>query len=665
MHILTPQEEQQEREGVELLLGMMGGDVVADQALRVLRKYNGNVQKAADAILGGDRGEGLDPAWSHLSQTSQETAFVEPKSTAIAPHVPQGSSSVIDLTNDDEEISRALQMSLETSQTETTFGPSDRAPDPAWQIVPSNAAVDPRTTQDDRSLKDAIQASLDDFNADELEIFPLEKTLREGGRPIALRPEVSGIAYAALVIQALFFVPQVRKNVANLWLPHVDVNLPRDSPEHAIWNLVELFTNLDLAQLSSIVDKEVVSSLSPAPWAGSTDSLGDLTAEFVRSLAHLIESHINAQKSEEDVDVHLFHFFHGNAEIRGHSPKVNRKIHDGSVVIVEIGDGLSPNDLVSRLATSLNQYSETGSVHEVIFEPSQLVMFQIKWVPNNTASTGPAKSSSDAFFYPKSFYLDQFLVGNLTIANQKRAQERQMLEEIEALAKEKAFITHFNNRDTLKDLRASVYYYEHIAESKGDEDREETIVSAATELKKTLGILMNKVEEIDRRIASLQAAAAVIFDCPELQQHRYDLRGVLMHTGLPGRKQIYSYVQDSHGVWWKTLDYTVTEVPEETVLTDPTGLHLSAGPYLLIYSRYISDEDRIAPVVWPKVFTDSVEEHNNTLFSLLQRDNNDMQPGSSSSSIPSLSFPYSHIQSRTSSMDVVAEQGMRYREFNC
>jgi len=30
-----------------------------------------------------------------------------------------------------------------------------------------------------------------------------------------------------------------------------------------------------------------------------------------------------------------------------------------------------------------------------------------------------------------------------------------------------------------------------------------------------------------------------------------------MHTGLPGRKQIYSYIQDNDGTWWKTLDYVV------------------------------------------------------------------------------------------------------------
>ena len=44
-------------------------------------------------------------------------------------------------------------------------------------------------------------------------------------------------------------------------------------------------------------------------------------------------------------------------------------------------------------------------------------------------------------------------------------------------------------------------------------------------------------------------------------------------------------------------------MPEETVLTDPTGLHLCAGPYLLLYSKHLSEEELHAPVVWPKVFT--------------------------------------------------------------
>jgi hypothetical protein len=40
---------------------------------------------------------------------------------------------------------------------------------------------------------------------------------------------------------------------------------------------------------------------------------------------------------------------------------------------------------------------------------------------------------------------------------------------------------------------------------------------------------------------------------------QYDLRAVLVHDGLFGRRQLYSYVKDK-GVWWKSVDSDVTEV---------------------------------------------------------------------------------------------------------
>jgi len=53
---------------------------------------------------------------------------------------PVPSSSVIDLTADDEELTRAIQMSMEdSSQAAPKFTPSERAPNPDWQMAP----VDP------------------------------------------------------------------------------------------------------------------------------------------------------------------------------------------------------------------------------------------------------------------------------------------------------------------------------------------------------------------------------------------------------------------------------------------------------------------------------------------------------------------------------------------
>ena len=44
------------------------------------------------------------------------------------------------------------------------------------------------------------------------------------------------------------------------------------------------------------------------------------------------------------------------------------------------------------------------------------------------------------------------------------------------------------------------------------------------------------------------------------------------------------------------------QVPEETVLTDPTGLHLNAGPYMLVYSRHLPEDVIKTPQTWPPLF---------------------------------------------------------------
>lgn len=138
MTMLTAHEEQLESDGVELLAGMMGGDFDQEEARRVLRKHKGNVQKAAEAILGGDRGEDVSTSW----QTSQEPVYADPASSSGVSQATQASSStVIDLTSDDDDMSRALQMSMESIPSEPTFRPSDRAPHPDWQMVPSNVSI--------------------------------------------------------------------------------------------------------------------------------------------------------------------------------------------------------------------------------------------------------------------------------------------------------------------------------------------------------------------------------------------------------------------------------------------------------------------------------------------------------------------------------------------
>ncbi|KAF8639202.1 hypothetical protein AX17_001688 [Amanita inopinata Kibby_2008] len=592
-----------EHDNVQFLASMMGGDLDLEVARQVLRKHNGKVEKAADAILQGDRGE--DIQWLATQNTG---STISPAQMPPAP-----SNRVIDLT-DDDDMSRALQMSMETSQSEVRFGPTDRAPDPAWQMVPSNSNVGTDASQEDQHLKAAIRASLNDLPPEESDIFPIEDTIREGGRPVAVRSETPELAYAALVFHALFHVPQVRRELGSAPLPTIDPDTPKDSSARAITNIVEYFVNLDLAQLSAIVDKYLLSSLQAQPMNMTADNVTDISADFLRTQAALISTHLNAERGEDDPESRLFFFRHGSVEYyAGVTRRLRRAQGDGFVVVVDVGLENIPNDLIGALSANLSRYTDTGSSHEVIVDPSDVVAFQLNYHRQATGS----RQNLDTFVYPKTIYLDQFLLTNVELANQKRQLERDMHAEIAKLVAEKETLTRFNNRDTLTDLRSTLHYYENVAEAGGDADRERVIQETTAKLKSIVAAIVEQLEAIDRRVEKLRVAMNTVFDCAELQNHRYDLRSVLVHSGLLGRKQMYSYVQDVDGTWWKTVDFTVTEVTEETVLTDPNGLHMSAGPYLLFYSRHLPPEQIRVPIPWLETYVESVEQSNKTLLDLL------------------------------------------------
>ena len=111
------------------------GSVDLQIAKRVLRKHKGDMERAADAILEGDRGEAN--VWESQHRTTPDPKHSDGRSTAIAPHP---SSSVIDLTGEQEDLSQAMQMSLQDNESGlgAQFRRTDRLPHPDWQMVRSN-----------------------------------------------------------------------------------------------------------------------------------------------------------------------------------------------------------------------------------------------------------------------------------------------------------------------------------------------------------------------------------------------------------------------------------------------------------------------------------------------------------------------------------------------
>jgi hypothetical protein len=150
-----------EEENVTFLTSMMGS-CDPEIARRVLRKHNGDVQRAATSILEGDTGAEDSSSWltDYGSSTDVPTTVVQPSTppreyndvlsvlytsfTALVASKPEKDQAIIDLTGDDEnvELRRALEASLATPaygpSGSAQFRPSDRAPDPNWAMVPSN-----------------------------------------------------------------------------------------------------------------------------------------------------------------------------------------------------------------------------------------------------------------------------------------------------------------------------------------------------------------------------------------------------------------------------------------------------------------------------------------------------------------------------------------------
>ncbi|CAL1709523.1 unnamed protein product [Somion occarium] len=617
----------------------MDSNVDPDVALAVLRRNWGDVDKAATALLEGDTGVAPPPYGTFPPSLGQDD-----RNTIVGPRTPPPSKperdsppGVIDLTGDDDkDLSQALKASLEDHGT--TFGPSNRAPDPNWAMVSSNAAIGPANEQaadvHNDDMRRAIEASLsmtNEMTIDTYDELPLEQRVRQGDCPVTLRPTQASRVCAALITHGLFFVPQVRYWIS-LYRPlppqidesedePIEILPPQEGIAYVVWSLVETFVNMDLARTTELNVDRALDAFDATLWSGAGEQPGDVAYHFYNKLAWAVETAM-LEDLDRDKDTRLFHFRYGLSDTDAPTGPLDKR-SDMSVVKVAVRGTPDANDLLSCLSLELSPIGDTGH-HQVIFQPSEVVAFQL--VRDGMLPSG-SNHERRTFAFPNHVYLDQFLQENAKLASDKRRLQRELYAQVDELKERRRHLNWNEGRNVLNDLRSSIHYYENIAEHNDDETRKAHLQDMATKLQAILVRVEREIRILDDQIAKAQISAASVYDCPELQKHRYDLRVVLVHDGLYGRSHLYSYVKQ-RDKWWKIVDYSTLEVcshckyalvtlltegqvSEETVLHDPIGLHLNAGPFFLIYSRAIPEES-LRPD-WPENVKNSVK-HNNALF---------------------------------------------------
>ena len=129
----------------------------------------------------------------------------------------------------------------------------------------------------------------------------------------------------------------------------------------------------------------------------------------------------------------LLHFQYGSG-----ISEPGELLQETSIVPIDVNGGES-NNLIGRLSTQLSKPQSEPGKQSVIFEPSAVVAFELV-----RSSSTPSATTNKTFTYPKSIYLDQFLRENVELAQEKRKQKQDMLDEIQRLVLHKKTLTNFD-----------------------------------------------------------------------------------------------------------------------------------------------------------------------------------------------------------------------------
>ncbi|PPQ79204.1 hypothetical protein CVT26_000555 [Gymnopilus dilepis] len=412
---------------------------------------------------------------------------------------------------------------------------------------------------------------------------------------------------SGLVVHALYFVPQVREAVSKLRRVGQPLALVTSHLDHLVYELANFFA---LAHQPGFDRDSLFRQLaSVIPDCGqSLDAVARLSKACYDSIVGYIEQYRRTQQTGADDFSNTFSFSLGNVTFQKDESRARlQPLGECRLARLELRRCKSSRDLMSVITENMTETDGLVSSHNLIIDPSTIIPFCVNAGGDRTIAAGGGSMSP--FTYPRTIFLDRFLSRNFPLVDDRRVIKNDLLRQVQRLKADRVLLTESEGQDGLKTLETAIYYYDHVADHRNDPERTARLKATSDHLKEIVArirILVDgdfrmsynfslpdqqvRVPGIDRQLSDLQAKLDTVYDCPELQAFQYDLRSVIVDTGVPGPNQLYLYAHDEAGRWWKTVSDDVDEVTEDTVLGDRAGCQGSGG-YLLIYSRHIATED--------------------------------------------------------------------------
>ncbi|GJJ14579.1 hypothetical protein Clacol_008845 [Clathrus columnatus] len=527
---------------------------------KTLQKHNWNVEQAATALL-DNTPEAIDLRGSSANTSRLNVNSHTGSGVLNASNPPPARpNSVIDLTIDEEEeFATAQAASLNTQQT--VYGPANMDTS-NWALVPSNAP--PILTQEERALNEALEASLSTSFVAGQDLYEeppdFTERVRKTGFPLALRSNDSTLIHVPVVLQCLLAVPKIQERL-RAYDPENTAHSERYSYVIQLYDDLILTSASELAtelqRISAVlslsarayipVNSVLDSSSMPFQVSNNHQPLAGSIREYFQFLATYLEK-VPCNVSTLDCN--------GLLEFQGGTELEAEKDSDGYYIEINVPTPYG-NDLMSCLA---HCFAKTEVFLSRLAECFGFVI---------------CREGSSPLKYPSRMYMDRFLRENLDLANKLMQHQEGIHHQIQKLQVDRQKLANWQNQDTLKALRSTLYYFESLVNDNDDANRRAGDEHVKLKLRTIVNETQANIEYLDTRIKDLTTETENLFNNADLQNH---------------------------------------PVSEDIVLNDQSGLHLGGGPLLLLYAK-VSDVNPTLAQNYPREILDAINTDNEMFVS--------------------------------------------------
>ncbi|KAL7415571.1 hypothetical protein BDY24DRAFT_381557 [Mrakia frigida] len=574
------------------------------KSIYALSRCDNNTERALDWMFSR---EGI--AWDDAHPTppfyESMPALVTAKDVRFDASVDSNKAIGDSGADDDEDFKRAMALSLDESTTTTSTDPSSSisTPVPSPYVPPRPPTPNPNFTPSNRSDPDnkfgLIQLPKPDLPSTEEQNFqramdeslmsssnhalatPPSDTVRSPGAPICLWTGEPTYDHVVAVFMGLYAVPQLRA----LLFPGVlrpPGSYTSGSAVDYLLEIASIFEDLETGEASeeSYLDffkQDVTLPLNPAygsPVHETRNLLKFIFESWSAATPHLkLEmGGLPPRLLELFSQPNGFQTLFTSSGSDGRSLPNPREADIVARTVIE----LEPSDEIHSIPLAFARQLWTNDGQGAFIEPAEVMALTLEY-----PTYGPRK----LFEIQEEFYIDRFLAGNSSTVAKLRAHDGVLKggEDSFRLSREK--LATVKGKDVRATLVTVLKYYKEVARPSDDPVDNASRLASTAKIEKLIAQLDNEQDAITESLKSLVALRENLFEKPELQKYKYELRAILYHDGIYGTGHIYSYVRTSDGKWWKMSDGIAKEVDSKQALNDASGLHLGAGPFALLYSR--------------------------------------------------------------------------------